>query len=341
MFRLLCSLLGSLSLVAGSARAADAPRLGLDGAFIQFDRSNAVDPKNRLTADQWRAVLSAMKQAGLRTVILQRLQHDSDVYWSDRPDDPTAVTLDYARDNGMQVFIGLRSLEDDKWSAEKFKSDADGVAREKDASLKFIRGLPARYPAHPAFAGWYLSHEIGNEADWFAHPDRLHGFFRALRDECKARAPGKPVALSPYFNPCPGHMTPAEFGRAYAAFLDGAKVDVIMLQDGVGERRIGATEVVARAGPFFAEFESLCRERKVQLWGNVESFDNDAAENRAPTDIRRLSVQIGCAAPYVRRLVTFDFFHYMNPAGHLKEPAYQKTQKKLYDDYKRVYVDRP
>ncbi len=40
------------------------PRLGLDGAFIQFNYRNAINPVKRLDKKEWEDVLDAMQQAG-------------------------------------------------------------------------------------------------------------------------------------------------------------------------------------------------------------------------------------------------------------------------------------
>ncbi len=329
------------------------PKLGLDGAFIQFNLSTTLE----LTPDDWRAVLEKMRQVGIRTVILQRLHHDSYDFFLPRENDPTIppaendptkVILDYADEKDMQVFIGLRSLEpEDIWNPTSFNNGTGWVEEEKQNCIDLIDMVAGRYAAHPSFFGWYLSHEIGNEfADipgnrkgWFTDPEKLYGFYRSLQEHCVATL-NKPVALSPYFNNSSGFMSAANFGSEYETFLDEVKINLIMLQDGIGERRKDAKRVFHYIYPFFNRFKALCKEKEVEFWGNVENF-NLNGKNRTPTDIERFSVQIGSAAPFVRRLVTFDFFHYMNPLGHLYPQPIQEAQKKLYDDYKRVYVDRP
>ena len=314
------------------------PRLGLDGAFIQFDNRNAINPVERLDKEEWEDVLDAMQQAGIRIVILQRLQHDEETYMTTDahdPTDPTTVILQYADTHNMQVFIGLRSRSS-QWDQNVFQNEPI-IVEERQKSLTLIDEIVERYGRYSAFTGWYLPHEISNELGWYSNPDLLHDFFGSLQKAC-VQALNKPVAHSPYFT---GTLTD-EFADVYGTFLDKTHINLVMLQDGIGRQSphiyfLG--DIIPATMDFFAKFSMLCKDRNVEIWINVESF-NLEDNNYTPTEINRLSLQIGIAAPFVNRLVTFDFFHYMNPFGHIYDGDFRTAQKKLYDDYKRVYVDR-
>lgn len=309
------------------------PRLGLDGAFIQFDHSNAINPKTRLGKEEWEEVLDAMRQAGIRIVILQRLRHDDKTYMTES-DDPTTVILQYADTHNMQVFIGLRSPSSD-WDQDVFQNEPI-IMEERQKSLDLIKEVAGRYGRYSAFTGWYLSHEISNELGWYSNPALLYEFFGGIRNSC-VQTLNKPVAHSPYFT---GSFK-EEFSLSYGAFLDETHINIVMLQDGIGrESPLFLSDSIVGNMTFLAEFSMLCKNRNVEVWSNVESFTRVDDNTFAPTEINRLSLQIGSAAPFVRRLVTFDFFHYMNPFGHLKDGDFRTAQKKLYDDYKQVYVDR-
>src|SRR5262249_37143227 len=150
-------------------------------------------------------------------------------------------------------------------------------------------------------------------------------YFRAQSDHCKALR-DQPVAFAPYFS----HLTPLDGMRAiYDRLLDGAGIDVVMLQDGVGARGWDR-ELEERVVPFFRMFREGCDRRGVALWGDLESFRRRHPEQETgfvPTTPARLIRQLRAVAPHVEALVTFDFFHYMSP--HRGAP-----QRALYEGYR-------
>ena len=184
----------------------------------------------------------------------------------------------------------------------------------------------------------------------------LSGFFRQVGDHCRGLAPdkGRRVAVSPFFNPWikpgeegEGFLAPAPFALKYGQFLDGARVDLVTLQDSVGAKGLKVGDFQARVVPYIQAFSDLCRMKKVDYWGNVESFeivpDQPDKYRYWPTDIVRFQEQIRVTAPFVRgQLITFDFFHYMNPYSYLHEGQeggmHVKRESDLYDAYKKTFV---
>ncbi len=225
------------------------------------------------------------------------------------PTDPTTVILQYADTHNMQVFIGLRSRSFKwDWDQNVFQNEPI-IVEERQKSLTLIDEIVDRYGRYSAFTGWYFPHEISNELGWYSNPDLLHDFFGSLQKAC-VQALNKPVAHSPYFT---GTLT-EEFASVYGTFLDKTHINLVMLQDGIGRQNppiyyLG--DIIFETMNFFAEFSMLCKDRNVEIWSNVESFNRVDNDTFTPTEINRLSLQIGFAAPFVNRLVTFDFFHYI------------------------------
>ena len=88
--------------------------------------------------------------------------------------------------------------------------------------------------------------------------------------------------------------------------------------------------------PFFEALKA--EDLPGELWGNVESFRKTSPNTRAPADFARFRQQIEVIRPLTEGLVTFDFYHYMNPTGHCCEnDVYQRQQKDLYDAYRRAF----
>jgi hypothetical protein len=286
----------------------------LSGGFIQL-QGWMMD----LSPDDWRRELEAMHAAGLDTVIVQYLEsgRHSFIPSDDRATDPTREILAFADAHGMRVFLGTKA--DEGW----WNWDADYLERSLTDRRRLIRAIHARYGAHRSFAGWYLTEEVSGNLS----PERvrlLRAYFRAQSDACKALR-DQPVAIAPYFS----HLTPLESMRAiYNELLDGAGIDVLMLQDGVGARGWDR-DLEERIVPYFRLFREVCDRRGVALWCDLESFrrrDPERETGFVPTTPDRLIRQLRAVAPHVEAIVTFDFFHYMSPYRGA-------AQRELYEGY--------
>lgn len=309
------------TLLLGRAMAAEAPPR-LAGGFIQLQGW-----MNKLTPEDWRREIDAMHRLGMTTIVIQYLQYN-DV--SLIPEDPTAVDptgtiLKLADDRGMTVFLGT-AAEDGWW-----KWDADYLRGALERRRALTRKIVDRYGSHRSFAGWYFT----EEASGFMSPEKtrqLRDYFRALSDHCKALRE-QPVAFAPFFS----DLTPLEeMRRIYSELLDGAGIDIMMVQDGVGAR--GWDDALeAKVPPFFAMFRDVCRQTGVRLWCDLESFEREDPEKEfgfIPTEIERLERQLKAVAPYVEQIVTFDFFHYLSPYRG-------ERQRALYEGYCRYLGIEP
>jgi len=215
---------------------------------------------------------------------------------------------------GMRVFLGL-GLDPTFWQGQ-----FDPLASAEENVALMLR-LEELYGASPALAGWYLPEEIDDRR--FVAADVHEGVMVYL--EAMARAAhertGRPVMVAPYFGMNPN-------GPAYAAWWDAtltrAPIDIIALQDGVGTRRTTTEEGV---GVFKALAEVAAR-HGAALWSDLEVFEQvhgwpvDAGPWQArPATIERVRHQLELEAPWVEKIVVFDFTHYMSPrlAGAAEE----------------------
>jgi hypothetical protein len=301
-------------LVLSQPETAAAPRLG--GGFIQLQGWML-----KMPPDEWSRELDAMHAAGLDTIIIQYLQYgrQSFIPTEEKATDPTREILRFADAHGMRVFLGTKA--DDGW----WNWDADFLERSLADRKRLIRAIHSRYAAHRSFAGWYLPEEVSGSLSP-ARVRLLRGYFRSQSDDCKALR-NQPVAFAPYFS----HLTSLDSMRTiYAELLDGAGIDVVMLQDGVGARGWDR-DLEERIIPFFRMFREVCNRRGVALWSDLECFQRRRPEPHSgfvPTTPARLIRQLRAVAPHVDRIVTFDFFHYMSP--HRGDP-----QRTLYEAYRR------
>jgi hypothetical protein len=340
----------------------------LTGAFIQFDGNTEYVPSNH-----WDSVVEMMHAAGMDTIIIQWLQHvdlrdpnpanqyDLNFLELASGKDPAGEILKAARKRGMKVLIGLW-LNEEWWSKAEFFDAAyfaPGGPLEK-ASFRIADAAWDRYnkPEYgDSLAGWYIPQETWNLPYTDPEIDALGDCFRRISDHCKKRRGNKHVAISPIFNP-KGYPagTPDEVRRVYTRLLTGAGIDVVMVQDGVGARCWDKEAQIKENVPqYLAAFGDACKEasrntgKPVKLWGNVESFvqmhggDRDSLPfDLKPTCLKRLRWQIDAArtSPQIETLVTFAFFHYMNPVTPddyiYKVPLCER--KRLYCTYLREYV---
>ena len=293
---------------------ASSPRLG--GGFIQLQGWMM-----KVSADQWKRELDAMHAAGLDTIIIQYLEYGrrSFIPADEKATDPTREILRFADAHGMRVFIGTKAH--DGW----WDWDADFLKRSLDDRKRLIQAIHSRYAGHHSFTGWYLAEEVSGPLSP-ARVEVLRGYFRSQSVFCK-QLRNQPVAFAPYFS----QLTPLESMRTiFEKLLDGAGIDIVMLQDGVGARGWDR-DLEERIVPFFRMFREVCNRHHVALWSDLECFQRKGADPKAgfvPTTPARLIRQLKAVAPHVDRIVTFDFFHYMSPYRGA-------PQRELYQSYRQ------
>src|SRR5262249_17394219 len=146
-----------------------------------------------------------------------------------------------------------------------------------------------------------------------------------------------------YFNP-EIYASEREVATNYKKVLAYTKIDVFMVQDGVGAR--GWEKIGQRIPRYFKAFQEACETAKIPLWGNLESYRSEGNLTTVPTTVGLLEKQFAAAADSTgkfRTFVTWDFFHYMNPITYGESRRICKGQpdsarKALYDAYRKKYV---
>jgi hypothetical protein len=289
----------------------------LQGTFIQYSRGYL----GHMDASKWEGELENARRAGLNIIAVQRLADNRGSYVPDSAGglpanlafDPTEILMNFADKNRMQVFLGL--AEDDRWWNSSL--DDNCLAELAAKNIETAGRAHGLYGGHASFAGWYIPQE-----PWDAYPqdrvETLAKFFRQIGDGCRKLA-DKPVCIAPFFT---AKVTPEVFGRFYAALLASSGVDVVMLQDGVGAR--GLDQKVESVVPYFEAMRHACKISGISLWADVEIFTRDFR----PCGCERLIEQMRVHAPYVEKMVAFEFFHYMSPTRG-------ESSRALYEGYLR------
>ncbi|MGC8667653.1 MAG: DUF4434 domain-containing protein [Chthonomonadales bacterium] len=307
---------------AASAQSKRGAGLRIEATFIQYQTWMM-----GLTPQQWHRELDALYRAGIRTIILQRLQAGSTSFLPQSPHAPdaTRIILDYAVHRHMHVFLGL--AEDEGWWRSLL--DPDYLARLRQTNIRLAQSLWQRYGRSPAFAGWYIPQE-----PWDVHAQEdqiiaLAAYFADVASACRALSSRKPVAIAPFFSSI---LPPERFQTLYTQLLARASVDVVMLQDGVGARGWDR-DLEARIVPYFAAMRHACTANGCELWSDLEIFHNSG--NRfVPTNVGRIERQMAAEAPFVSCIAAFDAFHYLSPFRGA-------AQRSLYTAYLNAVVRKP
>jgi hypothetical protein len=301
-----------------------------------------------ITDSDWERVLDAMREANLRTIIVQYLRHDDEDLYSTNPAafDATEKILTYCdAHSGMRVFLGLGYVE--AWYTQFDKPEFLHTLADKNQKLATFAWT--RYGGrHKSLAGWYIPQEMWNRNYTDDEIRNLREIYYApVSKHCKKLSSDLPVAVAPFFNPSEDYLKeekPSEnaekFAASYARFLEGAKIDIVMLQDHVGAVNVSPNDFDGKIKPYYAAFKRLCLPRVKEFWADVEAFYTVDKDHRRPADPDRFLRQLKTVSPFVTRSVAFEFFHYMNPHGHLKPADYAQEQKRLYDAYVRELSER-
>lgn len=299
--------------------------LRLDGTFIQYQTWMM-----KMDTNAWQQELDAMRRAGLRMIFLQWHQYNQNRFLpaEGATNDVTETVMAYADAHGLKVFPGL-AMDDGWWTQS---TDATYLKQAGDTSCALASELWARYGHHRSFAGWYLPQESWDGSYTDAETITLRAFFRRVSDHCKQLSGPKPVSFAPFYS---GSVTADTIERFYKKFLEGAGLDILMLQDGVGARGWDK-DVEDRVIPYFRAVRNACVATGVAFWSDLESFRliQTAPDRFGLTDIARLTRQLAAEAPFVEQFITFDFFHYLSPYRGAAQQA-------LYADYLKTCVDRP
>ena len=312
----------------------------IEGSFIQpFARVNKQKTQLDWDASQWVKELGYMKAIGMDLIIIQFAAYERQAYFPSKlfpqagKQDQLENILSQAQVLGMKVMVGL-CLDNEWWKGVDSK---DYFFKELDINKKMADELWEKYGHYTSFWGWYIPHEID---DMGARPEHIRemiaGLLLDMGNHLRTLSPGKPVGIAPYYGM---HMTPAEFEEWWYKTLNTAKMDIMMLQDGVGCHR---PDIEKDITPYYAAMQKACQRTGTEFWSDLEVFDQVCCPpiddtplelwEANPASIERIKRQIELEAPYLSKIVCFAFTHYMSPQVSVKE-------EKLYRDYQAYLLD--
>lgn len=260
---------------------------------------------------EWTREFDTFVDAGIDTVIMirtgyqDRLACPSDTIADHRPVLPVYVDLvqlflDLAAERDISLFFGLYDSgyhwHRNDWSVEV------------ELNRRYLHEMFARYGDSPAFRGWYLPHET------FDSGMRIIDINTALAREIRTVS-DLPILVSPFFHgrsdqvsgPRGAARSVEEHARAWEEVL-GAYSGLVThcaFQDGTAD--LLALEELTAATARVAE------QAGITLWSNLESFDRDVHIKFPPLDWRKLAHKLDVVQPYVQKVITFEFSHFLSP----------------------------
>lgn len=221
--------------------------------------------------------------------------------------DELTQILEAAEKRGMSVWLGT------KFSGTWWGDDFDG-GKEIEDNIKTAEALERYYGHYKCFVGYYIPHEF--RPDW--RPQYNIQFYKELAERLKAY--NKPIAIAPFFRV---EMPFAAHEKFWREFLQEVDIDVLMLQDGVGSD----TKRIDKILPHYEMVQKVAKENGIEFWSDLEVFHVEVQDGPAqPADIKKVTRQLETQAPYVDRIVIFDWLHYMSPLAGDKAKA-------LYEGY--------
>ncbi len=310
----------------------------IDGTFFEFRHHNTAEGKywnpalEKFTAGQWREKVREISELGMEyivvmaTALYERCYFKSSVFpFADMPcEDPIEEILSEADECGVKVFLGNGFYGDWRKAGENIKSQA-----VIDRSFRAMDELANLYGQHKSFYGWYF-------------PDETCIILRFSKDFikyvnlCSARSreltPEKKTLIAPYGT---NLVLSSDY---FARSLAETDVDFIAYQDEVGVKKtkVDRTEKI---------FERLRKAHdkagRAELWADIELFTFEGMVYKSallPADFERIRKQIENAAPYVDKILSYQYLGIMNPPDSTAFAGHESSVK-LYEDY-RKYIGK-
>ena len=253
---------------------------------------------------QWRREFELYRRIGIDTCILIRAGYRNRCIFpaTSLPDllplheDLGEMFYSLADEAGLRLFFG--TYDSGHWWIKR------SYWKEIEVNRAFLDEAYGRYGHHASFAGWYLSHETGR------HDAHIVELFNGIGGHCKSLS-DKPVLISPYPQGAKqlgeNALTLEESFDHWGRIFEEARgsFDICAFQDG---------QVHYQELPSFIRGIGELGERfGVEIWSNLESFDRDMPIKFPPADWRYLRFKLEAAAPVAKKVITFEFPHFVSP----------------------------
>jgi hypothetical protein len=276
------------------------------------------------TCEQWENHVGEISGVGMDTIVLMSSALDDKAFypsqflperWDLTCKDPIEAVLTSAERNGQKVFVSAGFYG----HTTEETSDAPDYL---DWHKRLTEDLWSRYGSHSSFYGWY----IPNEAEIDGHfSDGYMEFTPAFAAHLRGLSPDRKLLIAPY-----GTNKVAETDR-FVEQIQSLGVDFIAYQDEVGVRKTQ----VEQLDEIYARLRRLHDRAGMPLWADVEIFEFEGPVYKSallPASIERIQSQLTIIAPYVEKLLCYQYHGLMNPPGSKSFCGHPDTVR-LYEQY--------
>lgn len=278
----------------------------IEGTFLQHWYTVSWDDT------RWDAELDVLKEAGMTYLIYTPIKD------GDNAADYNSLErcLKSAKKHGINVFVGP-NYHGDWWSQGR---DRNWLMARMDEGKAVISQILSRFQTDykDALYGWYWDWEIDN-LNW--NTDSAKQLFvdaiNAILDVLPA---DMPLLFSPFTNPALGSA--AAYGNFWKEVLPKMHFrsgDILAPQDCVGASKMTVANV---KGWFYQYKEAVATVDGLQLWGNVETFEQFSLSDGshfASAPMGRIIEQIEAVSKFASKVVCFAYPHYQSPKAVLSQ----------------------
>jgi len=274
----------------------------ITGTFL--DGISCDIPSNNWTPDIWEREFARYQKDGVTDAAIIR------VGWGDSAMYNSAVmkTTLYPEADLVQLFLDLGA----KYNVHIWMGlfDTNRYWRLNDwngevsVNLDLIHELKERYGSHPAFYGWYMSHE----GSMNYHQTKI---WKPLCNEIRKFDKTRPIFVSPRYagkkwsKDAP--VTPA-IHKQHFEYILGEMEGVIQAYAPM-DGHVPFNELEG----YLAAMYEVTQKYSVQFWTNLETFDRDMPWRFPPLEFAKLKFKLELAQKYVSKVISFELPHFMSP----------------------------
>jgi hypothetical protein len=306
--------------------------LPVTGTFL--DETTCDIPSQNWGRVEWAREFDLYRDIGLDTVVLIRAGMGARLACPSRAVSKHVQTLpvyvdlvdlflELAAERNIDFYLGLYD-SDYYWHRYDWQTEV-AINRE------FVAEAWDRYGSSPAFRGWYLPHETTDTSL------RILDINVAMCEEIR-KVSDLPILISPYYmgrgdiaglrdhRTLP--RTAEEHGRVWREIFQryAGLVTHCAFQD--------ATVDLLQLESFTQATADAARGSGITLWSNLETFDRDMPIRFPPTDWRKLAYRLDIVQPYVEKVITFEFAHFLSPYSTWP------SARALFDRYREHLAER-
>lgn len=307
-------------------------KIKIDGSWFEFQHGTDVEGKywnfefRKFTHEQWKELLRDMAGIGMEYIVLMssaldgRTFYKSERFESFPLEHPNPMETMFAAADELDLKVFVSNDFFGSWSDPELMFTDENIRSLRTAATEEIAG---KFAHHKSFYGWYLP----NEASIFPYFSETFLKYVNMNSQLiRSLTPGKKTLVAPFgtFRSKPDDV--------FCRQLEALDVDVIAYQDEVGVRKANVDWT-----PYFFEQLRKAHDKvgRSSMWADVEVFSFEESVYTSalfPADFSRVRKQLECVAPFVDRILIYQYPGLMSRPGS-KAFTPNRPAEKLYRDY--------